>query len=215
MPGSLVPDVTIRFQDQHLMVVEKPTLLPSVPGKKKDSLITRLQILWPSATIVHRLDVDTSGLMLVALSPEAQRKLSAAFRARLIAKSYLALCHGVPKQRAGLVNLPLRCDWPNRPLQMVDHVHGKPAQTTYRVFKTNGKHSYFYLKLHTGRSHQLRVHLKEIGHPILGDPYYSPPHVVQMATRLCLHACRLKFVHPMTQQRFCFHSGIDLSTYLA
>lgn len=208
----LVPDVIVRYQDPHLMIVEKPAGLPSVPGKYiRDSLITRLSMHWPHARMVHRLDMATSGLMVIPLTAKSHALISKAFSERRVSKGYLAWVAGVPGHFTGHINFPLRCDWPRRPLQIVDLQYGKPAHTRWRLLRCEQNRALLYLKPQTGRSHQLRVHLKTLGHPILGDDFYAPPELVARAPRLLLHACLLEFHHPVTQRKLRFKSLTQLS----
>jgi len=188
--------------DDWLLVVEKPAGLLAVPGRgpdKADCLSARLQALHPEALIVHRLDEATSGLMLFARHPEAQRRLSLAFERRAVAKRYVAVVDGRPAATRGRIELPLAADWPRRPLQRVDHEHGRPSRTDWLLMQEAGVDAAscrLALEPHTGRSHQLRVHLAAIGHPILGDALYAPPGVLARAPRLLLHASRLRLPHP-------------------
>ncbi len=182
--------------DAACLVAVKPSGLLAVPGRTEpDCLAARVQAPYPDARVVHRLDMATSGLMLFARGAEAQRRLSAAFAAREVAKRYIAVVHGVVAAPQGEIDLPLIADWPNRPLQTVDAVHGKPSLTRWRVLGTEGGHTRVELEPVTGRAHQLRVHLLAIGHPIVGDALYSP-HAD--AGRLLLHAARLRFAHPVS-----------------
>ena len=190
--------------DAALLVVVKPAELLSVPGRgpdKQDCLSARLQILFPDACIVHRLDMATSGLMLFARGPAMQRRLSMMFQGREIEKHYVAVCSGRLREDTGEIDLPLSPDWPNRPLQRVDLEHGKPSLTRYRVLEKDAARSRVELEPVTGRSHQLRLHLASIGHPILGDALYGDAH---SAPRLLLHACRLRFAHPLTDESLTF-----------
>ena len=155
-----------------------------------------MQARFPEALIVHRLDMDTSGVFLMARSKETQGILGKQFEKRQTEKHYIADIWGHPTQTEGLVDLPLRCDWPNRPLQMVCHEHGKPSQTHWTLLEQFKTHARIALRPITGRSHQLRVHMKEIGHPILGDPFYAPQDARNAATRLHLHAQSLTIHHP-------------------
>ncbi len=191
----------ILFADEAIILVDKPTLLLSVPGRgeeKQDSVVTRLSADYPGIREVHRLDWETSGLMLLAKSKEAHSELSRQFREREVAKRYTAVIYGVPEQRQGEVNLPLRCDWPNRPRQIVDMQQGKPSQTHWRLQQENKGSSRVELVPVTGRSHQLRVHMQALGHPILGDGLYAHDDAFGMASRLLLHATQLEFCHPTT-----------------
>ena len=195
----------IIYQDQHLLIVHKPSGLLSVPGRgpeKQDCLINRLLPDYPNARIVHRLDQATSGLIIIALSYESQRALSQLFERRSVGKAYRARVGGLVKEDRGSVNLPLICDWPNRPRQMVDHTNGKPAETHFEVLARDPDTDSTLVELTpiTGRSHQLRVHMLELGHPILGDNLYAPPHYRGAAERLLLQAYSLRFIHPMTTE---------------
>ncbi len=194
------------YVDDALLVVEKPSGLLAVPGRgadKQDCLAVRVQARYPDALIVHRLDMATSGLMVMARGAVMQRALSQAFAARTVAKRYIAIVAGrleAPAEAWGVVDLPIVADWPNRPLRIVDHKTGKPSVTRWRVLGHDDAGSSTRVELEpvTGRSHQLRLHLRELGHPILGDALYAPPAVQAMATRLLLHACSLRFMHPGT-----------------
>lgn len=182
--------------DESLLVANKPAGLLAVPGRgedKQDCLSARIQREFPDALVVHRLDMATSGLVLFARGAEMQRALSRLFEQCLVAKRYVAVVAGQMEQEAGEVNLPLICDWPNRPLQKVDHELGKPSLTRYRVLRRDGGTTRVELEPVTGRSHQLRVHMASLGHPILGDALYGD---AASAPRLLLHACSLSFVHP-------------------
>ena len=189
--------------DAALLVLDKPAGLLSVPGRgadKQDCLSARVQQQFADALIVHRLDMATSGLMLMACGAAMQRQLSQAFASRLVHKRYIAVVAGLVLADIAEIDLPLLTDWPNRPLQRVDHGHGKASLTRYRVLSRDHAASTTRIELEpvTGRSHQLRVHLREIGHPILGDALYAPPHVHAQAARLLLHASWLSFAHPVT-----------------
>jgi tRNA pseudouridine32 synthase/23S rRNA pseudouridine746 synthase len=199
-------DFVLIHQDDALLVADKPAGLLAVPGRgpdKQDCLITRLQQIFPDALVVHRLDMATSGLMVFARGPEMQRKLSQLFREREVGKRYVALVSGAMAQQSGEVSLPLICDWPNRPKQKVDHEQGKPSLTRYRMLGLERTHSRVELEPVTGRSHQLRVHMAEIGHPILGDPLYGD---AASAPRLMLHASELAFAHPVSSEPLKFSS---------
>ena len=188
----------ILHHDHQVLLVDKPSGLLSVPGKGahlSDCLIERVQRVFPEALLVHRLDRDTSGVMIFALSPAAQKHLGQQFEKRRTKKTYVAEVWGKVVPRTGTVDLPLIVDWENRPKQKVDHENGRAAQTDWRVVRhtENGTRMRLYPK--TGRSHQLRVHMLEIGHPILGDPFYATGRARQ-APRLMLHAENLRFLHP-------------------
>ncbi|MBQ0957449.1 RluA family pseudouridine synthase [Ideonella sp. 4Y11] len=196
-------DLRILYCDDALLAIDKPAGLLSVPGRgpdKADCAIARAQTRWPDALVVHRLDMGTSGILVFGRGPAAQRALSMAFEQRRCDKRYEALVAGLPESDAGEVELPLRCDWPRRPRQMVDVQQGRPALTHWQVLGRDASlgRSRLALTPITGRSHQLRVHLAAIGHPILGDELYAPPAHHAAAPRLWLHACRLALPHPVS-----------------
>ncbi len=190
--------------DDFLLVVDKVSGLLSVPGRgehKRDSVVVRVQQRYPEALVVHRLDMETSGVLLLARSRKMQRELSLLFQQRKIEKRYLALVTGKLPKYSGTIDKPLAADWPRRPRQKVDFTHGKPSITHYKVlqYHRNDNTSRLELRPITGRSHQLRVHLQSIGHPIVGDKLYANDHA--HASRLMLHALSLAFEHPATKQR--------------
>ena len=194
--------------DAACIVVVKPAGLLAVPGRGErlqDCLAARVRAQFADALVVHRLDMSTSGLMLFARGALAQRALSRAFAQREVHKRYVAVVHGRIDPAEGEIALPLLADWPNRPLQKVDVVHGKPSLTRYRALSHDGVANTTRVMLEpvTGRSHQLRVHLCAIGHPILGDALYAPAAVQAMAGRLLLHAESLTFMHPVGGQTVC------------
>jgi tRNA pseudouridine32 synthase/23S rRNA pseudouridine746 synthase len=178
-----VLEPAVVYADDTLLVIDKPSGLLAVPGRgadKQDCLSARVQTRYPDALIVHRLDMATSGLMVMARGAAAQRELSKAFAARAVSKRYIAVVDGrlqAPPEGWGMIDLPIIVDWPNRPLRIVDHAHGKPSLTRWRVLVHDETASNTRVELEpvTGRSHQLRVHLRELGHPILGDALYAPP----------------------------------------
>jgi len=200
------PDVRVVHRDAWCLIVDKPSGLLCVPGRgqdKQDCLARRIQILFPQALIVHRLDMATSGLCLMALGPAMQRALGIAFAQRQVRKRYVAVVGGhiTPPGTAdgwGVIDLPLAADWPNRPRQVVDRERGKPSVTRWRLLAHEGGASRLELEPLTGRTHQLRVHLQALGHPILGDALYAPPAARDAAPRLLLHATELGFTHPGT-----------------
>lgn len=197
------------FVDETLIIVDKPSGLLSVPGRgedKADCLAARVQARFPDALIVHRLDMSTSGLLLLARGEEMHRQLSRLFRERLVDKRYLAVVDGRLGAENGEVDLPLICDWPNRPRQKVDFEIGKRSLTKFRRLAVDPANDVTRVELEpiTGRSHQLRVHMAELGHPILGDDLYGGG-AEGKADRLLLHAMDLAFVHPLTGEALRFH----------
>lgn len=184
--------VRIVHAGDRLVVIDKPAGLLSVPGRSEpDCASARVQDVFPDALIVHRLDQATSGLLLFARGPEAQRELSADFAERRVHKVYIAVVGG-QLDGEGLIDLPLAADWPNRPRQQVDRERGKPSQTRWRALEREGPHTRVALEPITGRSHQLRVHLAALGHPIVGDALYAPPTLAAASPRLLLHASELR-----------------------
>lgn len=210
--GAESAELSVVYEDSTLLVLNKPSGLLSVPGRgddKQDCLASRVQACYADASIVHRLDMATSGLMLMARGATAQRLLNDAFASRAVHKRYEAVVDGLlhPEnlQDDGQwqeINLPIALDWPHRPLRIIDAQLGKPSQTRWQMVShdPNSGTSRVRLEPLTGRSHQLRVHMKAIGHPIVGDTLYAPPHVQAKAPRLLLHATELGLVHPVTQQ---------------
>jgi tRNA pseudouridine32 synthase / 23S rRNA pseudouridine746 synthase len=200
--------IPVVYQDHALLVVLKPSGLLSVPGRgadKQDCAALRVRLQCSDALVVHRLDMATSGLMLFARGLAAQRVLGQAFERREVGKQYVAVVGGVVAQDQGVIAWPLLTDWPNRPLQKIDLALGKPALTHYTVLARDAVRSTSRLLLEpaTGRTHQLRVHLLSIGHPILGDALYAPPSVRELSPRLLLHASRLQLAHPETGLPLC------------
>ncbi|HUR88339.1 MAG TPA: RluA family pseudouridine synthase [Ramlibacter sp.] len=201
----------ILFADPHLIVAEKPAGLLSVPGRgadKQDCVSARVQRQYPEALVVHRLDMATSGLLLMARGAQMQRQMSLAFSGREVDKRYIAVVAGLVMDDEGTVDLPLIADWPNRPKQIVEHSVGKPSRTRWRVLARDIATNTTRVELEpvTGRTHQLRVHMMAIGHPIAGDALYAPLAVQELAPRLMLHASRLEFAHPATAERMRFDS---------
>lgn len=196
------PDVpiSILYEDRHLIVVDKPAGLLSVPGKLKgrqDCLMARLRAERWDVLLVHRLDCDTSGVMVFARTKAAQGFLGQEFEQRRAKKTYIARVAGRVEGDSGRIDLPLAADWPNRPRQMVSHDHGRPAVTDWQVIGREEGETRMRLSPLTGRSHQLRVHMLELGHPILGDPIYATG-AARAWPRLMLHAETLSFHHPDT-----------------
>ena len=190
--------LVILHHDHQLLLVDKPAGLLSVSGKGEhlaDCLLTRVQAAFPEALSVHRLDRDTSGVMVFAVTPHAQRHLGLQFERRHTKKTYVARLWGELTPRTGLVDLPLIVDWPNRPLQHVNHETGRPAQTEWRVVRAGKGETRVRLMPLTGRTHQLRVHMLALGHPILGDPFYATGPARDLP-RMMLHAETLQLRHP-------------------
>lgn len=203
----------ILHLDAHCIVAMKPAGLLSVPGRgaeKRDCLASRIRSRHGDALVVHRLDMATSGLVVFARGPEAQRRLGAAFEKRDVVKTYVAVVAGWLADDAGAIDLPLAADWPNRPKQIVDEERGKAALTHFRVLTRDptARTTRVELRPVTGRSHQLRVHLTALGHPILGDALYAPPAVQGRANRLLLHAAALRFPHPADGTPFAIDSPV-------
>ncbi len=196
------------YQDEDLLVVNKPARLLTVPGRhpaNHDCLIARVQREYPGASVVHRLDYDTSGLVVLPLNKRALSELSKQFQARTIEKTYQALAFGeVPAE--GVIDLPIAADADRRPLYKICQQTGKPSRTLYQrlAYDATLQVSRLALEPVTGRSHQLRLHLASLGYPLLGDEFYAPPAVQQMAPRLCLHAVQLCLTQPGSGQRLCF-----------
>jgi tRNA pseudouridine32 synthase / 23S rRNA pseudouridine746 synthase len=204
------------YLDELMLVLNKPSGLLSVPGRgpdKQDCLSARVQRRFPDALIVHRLDMQTSGLLAMARGLEAQRAINRAFEQRRVHKRYQAVVDGQVRQPDaeawGVIDLPLELDWPNRPKHIVDYQNGRPSVTRWRVLGADEARNGTRLELEpvTGRSHQLRVHLQAIGHPILGDDLYASPAAVARASRLLLHACELSLPHPETGEMLSFTSA--------
>lgn len=197
--------------DEALIVVDKPTGLLAVPGRgpqHADCVATRVQSVYPEALVVHRLDMATSGLMLLARGAATQRALSIAFAQRQVQKTYEAVVAGLVAGERGEISLPLLTDWPNRPRQKVDAEAGKPSLTHWQVLARDeaGQRTRLMLQPVTGRSHQLRVHLMATGHAIVGDELYAAPALAAAAPRLLLHATRLQLAHPTGGPALDLHS---------
>ena len=210
-------EFNLVFEDSALLVFNKPSGLLSVPGKgpeKADCLRSRVQQLYPEALTVHRLDMSTSGILLMARSAELHRKLSIAFANREVEKRYIAVVAGKvvenlannPAETWQLIDKPIATDWINRPLQKIDAIEGKPSQTRYKVMAYDETSDTSRLELApiTGRTHQLRVHLQSIGHSILGDHLYASPEIQTKSARLLLHASELHLAHPVSGNALAF-----------
>ncbi|ASP46397.1 bifunctional tRNA pseudouridine(32) synthase/23S rRNA pseudouridine(746) synthase RluA [Cognaticolwellia beringensis] len=206
------PYLDIVYQDNDMVVLNKPSGLLTVPGRlpeHQDCLQNRVLKVLPTATVVHRLDMATSGIILMALNKPAHVAISRQFEKRLTQKSYIARVFGKIEKAQGSVEQPLICDWPNRPKQKVDHENGKAALTHYKVLsyrENNDKKITTLVELTpvTGRSHQLRVHMLSLGHPILGDRLYAHEQALTMSNRLQLHAKMLQITHPVSAQTLTF-----------
>lgn len=197
--------IAVITADSDILVVSKPAGLLSVPGRGPahgDCLESRIRALYPDARIVHRLDMSTSGIMVMARNADAHRNLSRQFEQRQTDKSYIARVMGHMAEDEGEVDLPLICDWPKRPKQKVDFDSGKPALTKWQVIRREDHNITRVLLIPiTGRTHQLRLHMQSLGHPILGDDLYAPPEALALATNLQLHAEKLDFDHPVSGDR--------------
>ncbi len=208
----------LYYQDADLLVVEKPAGMLSVPGRaleNHDSVTARLQAQFGEIHVVHRLDMETSGILLFARNNQALSTLSRQFQQRSVQKTYLALCHGALPHSKGTIDRPLRCDWENRPRQIIDTQQGKSACTHWETLFTTPQYSLVKLFPVTGRTHQLRVHLQWLGHPILGDSLYHP--APENAPRLMLHATTLGCFHPSFGHWMTFSSPLpeEFGTYCA
>jgi len=204
--------MTPIYQDEHMLVLNKPSGLLSVPGRgpeKQDCLSKRVQAVFEDALVVHRLDQDTSGLLIMARGIEAQRRISKAFETRQVSKRYRAVVAGQPTPNAtheqgwSLIEGAILLDWPNRPLHII-HPDGKPSQSRWRLVEASAEASLIELEPITGRTHQLRVHMQSIGHPMLGDSLYAPPDIRAMTPRLMLHAQSIALAHPFTGEPLAF-----------
>ncbi len=200
----LSPCLTVIHVDDELLILSKPSGLLTVPGKAvehSDCLEQRAQKDYPGALIVHRLDMDTSGIIIMARNKSVLAHLGKQFEKRTVHKKYIANVWGHLEQKNGEIDLPLICDWPNRPRQKVDHEHGRPAKTVWDVIDYKENYTRVRLTPITGRSHQLRVHMLSLGHPILGDNIYAHDEAYKASERLQLHAERITIYHPKTGER--------------
>jgi len=207
------PGLTILHARDRYVVIDKPPGLLSVPGKgpaNQDCVVSRLREAIPSATgplVVHRLDMDTSGLLVLGLDASAQRDLSRQFERRRVEKQYVALVDGLMPSERGQIDVPMRADITRRPIQIIDRALGRPSRTSWELLALETDRSRLRLHPHTGRTHQLRVHMAHIGHPILGDVLYGDqPRTASLAPRLCLHASLLAFHEPGTEHQVRFES---------
>ncbi|NQY62841.1 MAG: bifunctional tRNA pseudouridine(32) synthase/23S rRNA pseudouridine(746) synthase RluA [Alteromonadaceae bacterium] len=215
----MTPYLEILYQDNDLVVLNKTSGLLTVPGRlpeHQDCLENRVKRVLPNATVVHRLDMATSGILLMALNKPAHVSISCQFEQRKTQKRYIARVFGHVQEKQGSVDLPLICDWPNRPKQKVDHENGKKSLTHYKVLSYNddcgqslninssSETTLLELTPITGRSHQLRVHMLALGHPILGDRLYAHEKALTISPRLQLHAQMLSIAHPVTDEKLVF-----------
>ena len=220
LPPYLVPHsqapIRLIYEDTDLLLVDKPHHLLSVPGRhplNHDSLIRRLQHRYPDVQAVHRLDLDTSGLMVVPKRRESLSELARQFQRRQIDKEYTAIVWGEVAEDRGSIELPIATDWPNRPKQIICEERGKHALTHFEVLKRGYNRSLIKLKPVTGRSHQLRIHMQSFGHPIIGCDMYAHPKALEASDRLLLHATRLKLCAPSTGDWLWAFSPIPFSVY--
>lgn len=202
------PYLNVIYQDQDIVVLNKPSGLLSVPGREawhKDSLALRVLRVWPTASVVHRLDMATSGIMILTLRKSAQSHMGRQFQRKVIDKTYFARVEGIIENESGLIDLPLRCDWENRPRQIVDFEQGKSSQTEWQVVKREKQTTLVKLTPLTGRTHQLRVHMQQLGHPIVGDEFYATALGIKLSPqRLALHAASITLTHPSSELRVTF-----------
>ena len=193
--------VPVVYHDDYIVAVDKPSGLLSVKGiglEKIDCVAVRVASAVEGARIVHRLDMDTSGILVMARDADTHRELSRQFQDREVQKIYIAEVDGLVSGEEGVIDIPIRKDFDNPPCQCVDLEQGKQSMTGWSVLKRGDNRTRLELRPKTGRSHQLRIHLRELGHPILGDVFYATPEIQQQASRLLLHALSLSIVHPAT-----------------
>ena len=197
------PWINIVHEEADFVVVDKPSGLLSVPGKDPalaDSLQRRAEARWPTAGMIHRLDKDTSGVMVIALNKRAHGRIAMQFEKRTAMKSYVARVWGDLEGEEGIIDLPIAVDWEHKPRQRIDHERGREARTRWQVMAREGGVTRLRLYPLTGRTHQIRLHLMTIGHPVLGDVFYATGDALDAADRLQLHAEELSFVHPTTDE---------------
>lgn len=193
----------IVYQDEHFIVIDKPAGLLTVPGlSHPENAFDLLRKDFPNSRVVHRLDMATSGLVIFPQSHKCLVLVGKLFEQRKMSKKYSAIVSGLLAEDQGEIHLPLICDWPNRPKQKVDMECGKPAHTSFVVCERdcNKSQTRVMLTPHTGRTHQLRVHMQQLGHPIIGDQLYANQHIANLTPRLLLHATELSFIHPFSYQ---------------
>lgn len=209
LPPYIVPpcprEPTIVYADDDLLLVNKPEFLLTIPGRhplNQDCLISRIKKEYPTATVVHRLDLDTSGILIIPLTRKVHAHISRQFQERMVEKSYQAIVFGQPDECSGSIDLPIAPDWENRPRQVISKTRGKRALTEYDILDTfSSDKTRVLLKPHTGRTHQLRIHLASIGHPIIGCDMYAHEAALAMSDRLMLHAHKIVLKHPVTGKR--------------
>ena len=222
MPHKTTPMNPI-YEDEHLLVFDKPSGLLSVPGRgpdKQDCLSKRVQDIYADALVVHRLDQDTSGLIVMARGIEAQRRISRLFETRQVSKRYIALVAGnpsitqahIPTNEEGWRSIEgnIMLDWERRPIHII-HPDGKPSLSLWRMVQASGTASLIELEPFTGRTHQLRVHMQSLGHPMLGDSLYAPSEIKTLSPRLMLHAQNIGFPHPFTEKPLLFSVPVNWS----
>lgn len=200
----MTPYLSVLYQDEDLLFLDKPSGLLTVPGRgegMQDCLESRVQQQFPAATIVHRLDMETSGVVVMTRHKDAHREISRQFEMRETEKVYEALVWGHMTEERGEVDEPLICDWPNRPMQKICYERGKKSVTRYEVLGIEGDYTRVALYPVTGRSHQLRVHMLHLGHPIIGDTLYARGPALAASDRLCLHAKTLSVTHPESKEK--------------
>ncbi len=204
-------DLPVIFADAHILVLDKPSGLLTVPGNhpdRADCLESRAREVFPTARIVHRLDMDTSGVIVLGLTIPGHAEAGRQFEKRQTGKRYIARVWGKMSEEAGRIEQPILTDWPNRPRQMIDPVRGRPAVTDWRLLGVEAGHSRVELVPLTGRSHQLRVHMASLGHPVLGDNFYAHSKARAASERLCLHAQSLRLYHPVSGEKMVFESAV-------
>ena len=207
LPELFPREVPVLYHDDYVVVLDKPSGLLSVKGigiHKIDCLAVRVASAIEGARIVHRLDMDTSGVIVMARDADTHRELSRQFHDREVFKTYIAVVGGVINEDSGHIDIPIRKDFDKPPRQCVDFEQGKPSQTHWKVVERKENSTLLELRPITGRSHQLRIHLREIGYPILGDELYAPPEILALSPRLMLHAQTLTITHPATGERATF-----------
>ena len=206
-PGD---NLLVHYHDANLLVLEKPSGLLSVPGRGpdlQDCLSSRIQTHFPTALVVHRLDRDTSGLMIMALDKASQRNISLQFEERKVQKVYECIVQGTPAEHSGCITLPIGRDLTRPPRYKIDYENGRFSETSWSMLENQNGHARLRIEPRTGRSHQIRLHLASVDHPILGDPLYADATALAAADRLLLHAREIQFSHPLTGKIMCWKSS--------